>query len=115
MCGLRDTLAEIPLADIPWLISLGSAAAGRAPGGNWGGREHLVASGSIWEHLGALGGLGALGAWQVHDLLLKCGQTAATDHSTVEWRRSEAQSTVNHMVLARAPSWNSPGETIAQP
>ena len=60
----------------------------------------------LWEassgHLGTLGGLGALGTFEVHSLSLKWGQTAASDHSTAEWRRSDAQSTVKHMVLARA-------------
>ena len=45
----------------------------------------------LWEassgHLGTLGGLGALGTFEVHSLSLKWGQTAASDHSTAEWRR----------------------------
>ena len=77
-------------------------------------------SGSIWSFLGDiweaswrhLGGIwGTQGIWrhrggplkqEVHLPSLKCSQTAASDHSTAEWRRSDAQSTVKHMVLARA-------------
>ena len=69
------------------------------------------ASGSIWEHLGASGSI-----WRPSESggpSLKCSQTAATDHSTAEWRRCEAQSTVKHMVLepsrtARPPAHLSP-------
>ena len=61
-------------------------------------RRHL-ASGAIWEASGRLETSGHPLNQEVHSLPLKCSQTAATDHSTAEWRRSDAQSTVKHMVL----------------
>ena len=59
--------------------------------------------GGIWEASGRLEASGGPLNQEVHSLSLKCSQTAASDHSTAEWRRSDAQSTVKHMVLARAP------------
>ena len=77
-------------------------------------RRHL-ASGAIWEASGRLEASGGPLNQEVHSLSLKCSQTAASDHSTAEWRRSDAQSTVKHMVLARTPRPGTPGLHIAQP
>ena len=43
--------------------------------------------GSIWEASGRLEASGGPLNQEVHSLSLKCSQTAATDHSTAEWRR----------------------------
>ena len=45
------------------------------------------ASGGIWEASGRLEASGGPLNQEVHSLSLKCNQTAATDHSTAEWRR----------------------------
>ena len=44
-------------------------------------------SGGIWEASGRLEASGGPLNQEVHSLSLKCSQTAATDHSTAEWRR----------------------------
>ena len=69
--------------------------------GIWGASgKHL---GSIWEASGRLEASGGPLNQEVHSLSLKCRQTAATDHSTAEWRRSDARSTVKHTVLESTP------------
>ena len=106
---------------------------GRHLGSIWEASRSIKeeASGSIWGYLGSLweaswrhlGGIwGTQGIWrhrggplkqEVHLPSLKCNQTAASDHSTAEWRRSDAQSTVKHTVLARAPHRDTPATPIA--
>ena len=65
--------------------------------------------GGIWEASGKLEASGGPLNQEVHSLPLRCSQTAATEHSTAEWRRSEAQSTVKHMVLERTCGANGLG------
>ena len=59
-------------------------------------RRHLEASGRLEASGGPLN-------QEVHSLSLKCSQTAAGDHSTAEWRRSEARSPVKHTVRRLRP------------
>ena len=57
-------------------------------------QRRCLASGAIWEASGRLEASGGPLNQEVHSLLIKCSQTAATPNSTAEWRGREGSDPV---------------------